>query len=87
MKKLIDRHYEATRKRGLIDSDTDMNDFLGKLSEEVLEVNEAYDDGRFSASISEVVDVVAVCLNTLHHFGYDFEAMYKLNVEHQENRI
>ena len=41
MKELIQRHYEATRKRGLIDSFTSLEDFREKLSEEIREFWEA----------------------------------------------
>ena len=87
MKELIQRHYEATRKRGCITADTDMKDFIEKMNEEFNEIEESYYKESFSDSINETVDLIAVCLNAIHHFGFDFEELYSKNVKHQESRI
>jgi NTP pyrophosphatase (non-canonical NTP hydrolase) len=86
MKELIERHYEATRKRGLINENTGMGEFIDKMQEELDEIANSYHVGEFSDSIEETIDLIAVCLNTLEHFGYDFERKYKRNVEYQEQR-
>lgn len=89
MKELILRHYIATRKRGQITDYTSLDDFRGKLEEEIKEMEDAdiHDhtiDGDF---VQEAMDVVGVIFNMLHHFGYDVEAEFRYNVEHQESRI
>ena len=89
MKELILRHYIATRKRGLITNYTSMQDFLDKMQEEINEMNEAdiYDNTIDGDMAQEAIDVVGVIFNMLHHFGYDVEAEFKYNVEHQESRV
>ncbi len=87
MKELILRHYEATRQRGLINSDTEFEEFQDKIDEEILEMDGAYNSGEFQKAIEESIDVAAVILNMLTHYGFDFEELYRKNVEHQESRI
>lgn len=87
MEELIKRHYEATRKRGCITADTDMKDFIEKMNEEFNEIEESYYKESFRDSIYETVDLIAVCINAIHHHGFDFVDLYALNTKHQESRI
>lgn len=88
MKELIQRHYEATCKRGLIDSMTSLEEFREKLIEEIEEFWDAdiYEDVIDGDMAQEAMDVVGVIFNMLIHFGYDIEAEFKYNVEYQEER-
>jgi hypothetical protein len=89
MKELILRHYIATRKRGLITHYTSLQDFLDKMQEEIDEMNQAdiYDHTIDGDMAQEAIDVVGVIFNMLHHFGFDVEAEFKANVNHQESRV
>jgi len=81
--KLIQRSYDATRKRGLIDENTDTFDFEYKIYEEYIEIVETktlYDMAR------EVVDLMAVCMNFLTNYGFDVEKEFGKCVLHQETR-
>lgn len=88
MKELILRHYIATRKRGLITSYTSINDFSDKIDEEIKEMNYAdiHENTIDGDMAQEAIDVVGVIFNMLHHFGFDVEAEFRANVEHQESR-
>ena len=94
MNDLIKRHYEATKKRDLITDDTPLDDFLQKISEEYSELGLEFCDIVMShdkeigeSFVHEAVDLVATTINMLTHFGFDFMAEYRKNVEHQESRI
>lgn len=98
MKNLTKRHYEAVKSRGFILKGTTAHDFIDKLSEEYYEVRNAYadmlsdqldgkaEDVLTPEFISESVDLAAVVVNMLTHYGYDFETEFRKNVELQESR-
>lgn len=96
MNNLIKRHYYATSKRGFINPDTNMIEFTDKMMEEYGELKKAITNNLFgelsfqviSSDIAhEIVDLAAVCINMLTHYGLDFMEEYKKNVEYQERRI
>lgn len=93
MKDLLLRHYIAIKQRGLISSDTSLDQFMDKLEEEYIELRSEYanyfdeqrnPDGDF---IHEAIDVVMVILNMLQHYDVDFIDELKHNVKYQESRI
>ena len=83
---LIDRSYQAIRKRGLIDSDTNILDFINKIHEESLEIVGAYHDEPFENTIKEVTDLMTVCIMALHHHGFDPVAEFEKVVIKNETR-
>lgn len=89
MTELIQRHYNATVKRGLITDYTSLEEFRDKLKEEI---EEFYDSDIYENTIDgdmaqEALDIVGVIFNMLIHNGYDIESEFKNNVERQENRV
>jgi phosphoribosyl-ATP pyrophosphohydrolase len=87
MKDLIERSYEAIRKRGMIDSDTHILDFIIKMKEEYEEIYAAYHvDEDFDATIKEVTDLMTVCIMALQHHGFDPIKEFEKCVIHQETR-
>ena len=86
MKDLIERSYQAIRKRGLIDSDTDILDFINKIHEESLEIVGAYHDEPFESTIEEVTDLMTVCIMALHHHGFDVIKEFEKCVIKNETR-
>jgi len=89
MKELIKRHYDAIVRRGLINPDTSLDEFREKLREEIEEMwlDDKYEDVVDGNMAQEAMDVVGVIFNMLIHCGFDIEAEFKYNVEHQEARI
>lgn len=92
MKDLILRHYNAIKKRGLIDDHTRNYGFLVKLDEEYKEfLDSCWGDDEICViddySAQECMDMVAVIFNMLIHNGYDIEAEFRKNVEYQESRV
>ena len=83
MKDLISRSYAAIRKRGLIKDDTTKTEFIDKISEEFNEIRTFHSEKIF---IREVVDLAAVCINTVTHKGYDFIEQLEECIIHQETR-
>jgi len=81
--KLIQRSYAATKKRGLIDENTDIFDFEDKIYEEYLEIVETK---TLDDMAREVVDLIAVCMNFLTNYGFDVEKEFEKCVLHQETR-
>ena len=87
MKDLIDRSYKAIRKRGLITTSTTNQDFVDKMEEELCEIQAYTHDHRNEHLFyAEVVDLMNVCINALHHNNYDVIAEFKKCVIHQETR-
>ena len=86
MKDLIERSYNATRKRGKITADTDFYEFVEKMEEELAEIHESYRHKKFVHAIKETVELMAVCMNSLYHHGFDPIAEFEKCVIHQETR-
>ena len=73
MKNIIEQNYNSIRERGLITSDTDMEDFIIKLMEEVEELKDAVRTGTLKEIKEELSDVILVGLNMGYHHGFDIE--------------
>ena len=92
MKDLIKRHHVATWERGMIRPETNLNDFMQKLTEEYHELYNEFafiDDERLIPDgdfAQEAMDMVAVIFNMLIHYGFDIREEFRHNVEHQESR-
>ena len=84
MKDLISRSYDAIRKRGLINADTDGHDFIKKMEEELKEIKEAL---TFENHIEETVDLMTVCIMSLYHHGFDPVEEFKKEVIKNEGRV
>lgn len=87
MKQLIERSYNAIRKRGLIKSNTKKYEFIRKLKEELLEVEDAYNHEKEQRYIEELTDLATVCIMQIHHLGYGFENEFEKVVIKNESRI
>lgn len=97
IKDLIKRHHAATWERGFINPQTNLLDFERKINEEYYELRNAITEHLhdFDTSLTtidgeiihETIDLIAVCINMLKHFGVNFMTEYKKNVEYQESRI
>lgn len=86
MKDLIERSYLAIRKRGLITADTDMDNFIDKMKEELKEIECDYVFSTFDNTMKETVDLMNVCICALKHHGFDPIAEFEKCVIHQETR-
>ena len=86
MKNLFERHYQAIVKRGLINDDTNLDDFLDKLDEEVFELKESIDFWVTEKFKQESIDCICVLTNMLQHYGVDIESELIKNIEIQEKR-
>ena len=92
MKDLIERSYQAIRKRGLIDENTLFKDFIRKLEEEVIEVEIITDvDGLVKFTevehfIEEWIDVFTVCHMFFKHFNIDYKKEFEKCVIKNETR-
>lgn len=83
MKHLFKRHFQAIVNRGLITSETTLDDFYDKLNEEVNELQLANTNEEVH---QEAIDVVMVCINMLQYLGVNFEKELIKNIETQEKR-
>jgi NTP pyrophosphatase (non-canonical NTP hydrolase) len=95
MKKLLERHYEAIVKRGLINKTTSLLDFKIKINEEHRELIKAiYNDNDLNYTFNilsddtkqEAIDIIMVIVNMLQHFNVDIEKELIKNIEIQEKR-
>lgn len=68
MKELIERSYEAIKKRGLIDDFTTLDDFFDKIKEEYNEVMTADSNDELT---EELADLATVCLTCIKFIGKD----------------
>lgn len=83
---LIERSYQAIRKRGKITVDTDMDDFIEKMREELNEIECDYVFSNFDDTMKETVDLMNVCICALKHHGFDPIAEFEKCVIHNETR-
>lgn len=86
MKKIIEDNYESIVKRGLINNDTNMTDFITKIFEEVSEFEEAVEIGTLKDIKEELADIILVCLNTAKHYGFDIEKELINKINKNKNR-
>ena len=86
MNYLIKKNYESIVARGLISTSTSMLDFCRKMSEEGIEFIQAVKDKDKKQQKEELADVILVCLNIAHHYGWDIESELFKKVEINEQR-
>jgi len=75
------RNYEATKRRGLITSETTPYDFIEKIREEVTELEETY-----GTDDSELADIALVCFAMAEHYGIDLIEEMRKKTEFNETR-
>jgi NTP pyrophosphatase (non-canonical NTP hydrolase) len=89
---LLNRSYEAIKKRGLITDETTISNFLEKINEESFEViqegvmyNHIYsmDECHY---IEELIDLATVCFMQVMNLGYDPIEEFRKVVEKNESR-
>lgn len=85
MNYLIKKNYESILSRGLIDRSTPPSAFVMKLEEEVQEFIDAFRK-EYNNEREELADVILVCLNIAHHYGWDIESELFKKVEINEQR-
>ena len=78
------RNYNATVRRGQITGGTTARDFIKKLYEEVLELDES-DDG-FNFDEKELADASLVCDAMAIHFGIDLNKVKYEKMLYNEQR-
>lgn len=85
MKDLIERNYESTRKRGLINENTADTEFINKIKEELSELEHSIynNDSEWKY---ELADIILVCLNYGYHYGLDMEKLLMNKVKFNEKR-
>lgn len=89
MKKLIEANYKSIIKRGFINEDTEVSDFLLKIREEVDEFeHEIYNFNMFRTSNEneELADIILTCLNFARHYNIDIEKELKNKIRKNETR-
>ena len=90
--KLIQRSYEAIRKRGLITDSTTLDEFNKKMREELYEVEHeqfCVENGqghRLDNYVSECIDLANVCFMQVKKLGFDPVKEFEKCVIHQETR-
>lgn len=90
MEKLIERHFQATIRRGKINSKTTINDFLNKMVEEDKEVlleKTAFDLKLENNFVQETIDSIMVRMNMLLKLGVNIKEELEINVKYQETRF
>lgn len=68
------RNYNATVRRGLINDETQIKDFINKIDEELCELTDSWfnkDIDKFDPS--ELADIVIVCESMALHYGIDLQ--------------
>lgn len=86
MKDLIERSYQAIRKRGKITNETSDIEFINKMGEEFREIKYAHKLKFKQGVIAEAVDLASVCINFLTHKGINFEKEFEDCIKYQETR-
>ena len=86
MEELINRAYQAIRKRGLITSKTTSFDFHMKISEEYNEYVHERNFGSKEREIEELIDFITAGIMYLKHSGYDFKKEFEKVVIKNETR-
>ena len=87
LNEIIKRNYEATVKRGQINSKTTFDDFVAKTDEEVQELINSYFKKEYNPfDPKEVIDVILVQTALLHHYGFDTEKLLSEKMLFNEQR-
>ena len=89
---LINRHYEATKQRGLITPKTKTSQFISKMMEEDHEmfdeiIKNMWGERNTEEVIQETIDSIMVRINYLKQKGVDMELALCRNVMKQEKRV
>jgi len=79
------RNYEATNKRGLINDDTTIYDFITKIDEECSELYESIENNTIDPS--ELADISIVCDSMAIHYGIDLQAEKEAKMYKNETRL
>lgn len=83
-------HYQSIIKRGKIDSNTDLFDFIEKIREEFKELLyesfSIHDNILTKEFIQEAIDLRQAITNMLIHFNIDIKSELKENIQKQINR-
>lgn len=82
MNRLLNRHYKAIRKRGLITDSTTKYDFIEKMIEEWAEIKYSNE----SDIDQEIIDLMMVCSNFLIHRGCNVKKEIRKNLKTQQRR-
>jgi NTP pyrophosphatase (non-canonical NTP hydrolase) len=85
MRKIITDNYKSIVKRGLINSDTTLKDFIIKIEEELDELWQHYNLTE-TLDPYELADIILVCLNTAEHFNIDIEHILKEKITINQKR-
>jgi len=85
MRNIIEDNYQSTVKRGLINEETKISDFIMKLEEEVQEFIEAETLSLPNAN-EELADIILVCLNFAKHYEIDIEQELTNKIKKNETR-
>lgn len=85
MKNLIERNYESTRNRGLINENTSDPEFIDKIKEELSELEDSVYNNDSNWRY-ELADIILVCLNYGYHYGFDMENILLTKIKYNENR-
>lgn len=85
IKEIQTRNYDATVRRGLITTDTQMNEFIHKLYEEVTELKDSTQFGIMDGL--ELADIIIVCLSVAKHMDIDIQDMLEKKTIINENRV
>lgn len=80
------RNYNATVKRGLITSETQIPDFIRKINEEERELIESWNTKESTFDASELADIVITCESMALHYGIDLQAEKEAKMKINETR-
>ena len=87
LNEIIKRNYEATVKRGQINSKTTFDDFVAKTDEEVQELINSYFKKEYNPfDPKEAIDVILVQTALLHHYSFDTEKLLSEKMLFNEQR-
>lgn len=71
MKELIERSYQAIKKRGKINETTTEAEFLAKIKEEWNEAKFEWIHSNKESYIEEITDIATACFMQIKHLGFD----------------
>jgi DNA-binding transcriptional regulator YhcF (GntR family) len=86
MNNLVERSYKAIEKRGLISKNTQPEEFIDKMIEELEEIKKARNNCDIQNYIEECIDLSTVCFMQVHHMGYNPVEEFEKVVIKNENR-
>ena len=87
IQEIINRNYEATKKRGLIDEKTNAYNFTSKINEELNELDESiYNCGK-KFDEKELADIILVCFSMAKHNNINILQFLEEKMLFNEQRI